>query len=514
MSISRRGFISGGAATAAGLALPRVADARALVNSAVGGFITDPTSKPSIAWPVGLDIRDFGAKGDGVTDDTAAIQAAINACRLTGGTVHFPVGVYLVTASLDVTLASGDPLHGMTFAGNGCPQSDSNVTTGPLIHAKHTGHVFDCSGRRDIWWENIGIFGDATTTPQTGWFMARNAAGSGAGRHRFLNCRTVGSFSKAYVYNYAAEEVTFIACDFVNAKANVDGMVTTSYNILSLSSTFITIATGIQSMTVVDIQGGSHQVTGGTGTVFRLDGVTGMWMRGCWMFAGSKTTAGLALVFLDGTNSASGAIVMDQCIGENATHLQTYGLYAANGTRTWVGITVRDCRWATGTYAIYGDNSQTFDGLTVEQLVERASRGISVLNFRDSYFRGANNVVVVRGTSTKSVLIGNAVNWTIAARSTDIWLDTLTGTINLNGLRVEEGMSAPTMGAVALVAGRKVVATTKVTASSRILLTTQIPGGTPGWLQVSTRAAGTSFTITSSSGSDTSTVAWLLLEPG
>lgn len=37
------------------------------------------------------DVRDFGANGDGVADDTTAIQRAIDA----GGTVHFPKGTYL-----------------------------------------------------------------------------------------------------------------------------------------------------------------------------------------------------------------------------------------------------------------------------------------------------------------------------------------------------------------------------------------------------------------------------------
>jgi hypothetical protein len=81
------------------------------------------------------------------------------------------------------------------------------------------------------------------------------------------------------------------------------------------------------------------------------------------------------------------------------------------------------------------------------------------------------------------------------------------------GLRVAEGSNAK-MGTTALVAGSKVVSNTAVTANSRIYLTSQADGGTPGWLRVSARTAGTSFTITSSSGTDTSTVAYLLIEPG
>jgi hypothetical protein len=80
------------------------------------------------------------------------------------------------------------------------------------------------------------------------------------------------------------------------------------------------------------------------------------------------------------------------------------------------------------------------------------------------------------------------------------------------GLNLKEGANAR-MGASALTGGTVTVATTQVTASSRIFLTSQVDGGTPGWLRVSDRTAATSFVITSSSGTDTSTVGWMIVEP-
>lgn len=85
------------------------------------------------------------------------------------------------------------------------------------------------------------------------------------------------------------------------------------------------------------------------------------------------------------------------------------------------------------------------------------------------------------------------------------------GTVG-NGFFVKEGANA-TMGLATLVAGTVVVSTTKVTATSRILLTHQTVGGTAGFLVVSARTGGTSFTILSSNAADTSTIAWLLVEP-
>jgi hypothetical protein len=62
-------------------------------------------------------------------------------------------------------------------------------------------------------------------------------------------------------------------------------------------------------------------------------------------------------------------------------------------------------------------------------------------------------------------------------------------------------------------AGAVTVANTSVTADTRIFLTAQSLAGTAGALAVSARTPGTGFTITSSSTTDKSLVAWMLVEP-
>ena len=80
------------------------------------------------------------------------------------------------------------------------------------------------------------------------------------------------------------------------------------------------------------------------------------------------------------------------------------------------------------------------------------------------------------------------------------------------GINISEGVNAR-QGVVTLMAGEAVVANTQVKATSRILLTSQEDGGAPGFLRVSARTPGVGFTITSSSVTDESVVAFLIMEP-
>lgn len=120
---------------------------------------------------------------------------------------------------------------------------------------------------------------------------------------------------------------------------------------------------------------------------------------------------------------------------------------------------------------------------------------------------GSGSVEQGSGSASREVTYGRtaANQWSVTGA------DVRVGTAG-RGLMVAEGSNAK-MGRATLTAGTATVNTTAVTASSEVFLTCQVPGGTVGFLRVSARTAGTSFTITSSSGSDTSTVAWMIVEP-
>lgn len=65
-------------------------------------FNQDVLFKSGRPW---LDVRAFGAVGDGVTDDTTAIQNALNAVPAGGGTVYFPPGTYLISSALAASVS-------------------------------------------------------------------------------------------------------------------------------------------------------------------------------------------------------------------------------------------------------------------------------------------------------------------------------------------------------------------------------------------------------------------------
>lgn len=85
--------------------------ARYLTDSSRGLWIDQGNQFVSVSGEV-YNVKFFGAKGDGTTDDTSAIQAAITAAT-NGGIIYFPLGRYKITSTLTVNgLTQGIALIG------------------------------------------------------------------------------------------------------------------------------------------------------------------------------------------------------------------------------------------------------------------------------------------------------------------------------------------------------------------------------------------------------------------
>jgi len=77
-----------------------------------------------VAATAAVNARGFGAKGDGKTDDTKALQAALDAARANGPVCLVPAGLYRLDGSL--TVPPGVTLCG---ASGGVPHSEQPIGT-------------------------------------------------------------------------------------------------------------------------------------------------------------------------------------------------------------------------------------------------------------------------------------------------------------------------------------------------------------------------------------------------
>lgn len=117
----------------------------------LGLFLAHPAAAARFPGDSGvLNVRDFGAKGNGVDDDTAAVQAAIDAAgndtkaafwrtRI----VYLPAGTYLVSRTLERHYGDGDFASGMILIG------ESRATTILQLHDHAAGYA-DANAPRGV----------------------------------------------------------------------------------------------------------------------------------------------------------------------------------------------------------------------------------------------------------------------------------------------------------------------------------------------------------------------------
>lgn len=119
------------------------------VNSSVNTPVKPGISSINVT-PSGkaVDIKDYGAKGDGLTDDTEAIIAAVK--NAADGLVEFPGGSYRITRSIEIFLSENGPM-GLSGKGGGARIMMDGEGPAFRIIGTHEGASYPHTIKPEIW---------------------------------------------------------------------------------------------------------------------------------------------------------------------------------------------------------------------------------------------------------------------------------------------------------------------------------------------------------------------------
>ncbi|MFZ4143398.1 glycosyl hydrolase family 28-related protein [Streptomyces griseoincarnatus] len=493
-----------------------------------------------------LNVKDFGAEGDGTTDDTAAIQAALAACPM-GGVVYLPAGAYRTSAPLTIPPAvtlQGTHTNLMAVVGltdPPCyikPLADFVGTAVILFLDEIDGGYSTISAEHRIL--NVMIDGGDLVDPGIDGIRARGNIQNvglrdvtvrrvtGAGIHTEFN----GGF---YPYSWRLHRVMTDNCGWHGFIFEV-----------------------MTDITMIDCQAIGNGANG-----FEIDNAANSQMVGCR--AEWNDNHGIHLTGDWATGTGSGGMLLGDCSTDrngyngvlvDATgnppiqienlHTRRDGRNNGLGGGDYAGLA---CDSATvpvlvgmvtcypgvdddGTQANSPQYGARFTGCTYVSVTSGFLHADTA-----GWSDGGGNTVLRRGPNigertgtTAAPVDAFAEAWAAAGNFTvggyfatasgqsdgqwNIWSPT-TKALNLGaaggGIAIAEGANAR-MGVATLAAGTVTVANTSVTATTRVAVFRQAAGGTLGHLSV-TADPGVGFTVDSSSAADTSTVAWVLVEP-
>ena len=113
-----------------------------------------------------ISVKDFGAVGDGVTDDTVAIQAAVNATPK-GTTIYFPAGTYAVSDAITINkplvVRGAGPGSFVADTGGAYLKQTNNTKNGFTLVPTADGYFFGAWGILDVHFYDLAIVGPSTS---------------------------------------------------------------------------------------------------------------------------------------------------------------------------------------------------------------------------------------------------------------------------------------------------------------------------------------------------------------
>jgi parallel beta-helix repeat protein len=507
------------------------------------------------------NVLDYGAVGDGVADDSAAIQAAITDLTASGGTLFFPNGTYKIEST--VTLASNVSLIANTNAaltldvaevGLQIPASATNITISgftisgtfsraissalsdtctnikiigntisgaTLVGAGYTSGIFllgasDCLVKENTLSGN-GMGGIADFSADIA-FYAPNATSTGS-RNRVLDNTCKSTTVKYHITAFNIDNCLIdgnYCSGAQTSSANNDGYGivvydTASYTLPYTLTNFNTISnntvTGTEGTGIYVVSTSNTTVTGNTVSyVATVQNDTTLPVGGIVInggFSSQNTVVGNTVSSSGKDGIVSSANLTTTISGNTVTASAQHGIHlrGANQSITVTGNTVS----GNTERGIYDDaTAKTYITISGNTFNSNTESGIDI--------NGMTQSVVSNNVSSSNNLFGVLNGGDFNSITNNVLFGNTSGAFSGVGtgnmLRGNKFSNGECQGVATLVAGTVTVGTVEIRSTDIVLTTRSSLGGTLGNLTVRSIVSGTSFVIDSSSATDTSSVYW------
>jgi hypothetical protein len=364
---------------------------------------------------------DFGAVGNGTTDDTTALQNAINNAIANKKSLFIPGGTYKTTATLTISnpYSQGFQLFG-----------DGEGTT--VIVAYHIGNaVLSMIGATNCCIEKLTLQGNSGIFPKCGIIVGRSSASS-SGWHQFNDINVLGSFSVAAIYNIASE-----GNGWYDIFVNMDATSTAKYGLVYSGSDLESIG-GLTASSCLDnfFYNFSCYVSGpNIVAAIYIQGAVATGNIG--FYGGYLVTNQANYVYIttgiqDGLDTY-GNIVFDNVNGETSgsnPNVTGFRLTAQSGNQFLRNLTIRNCSllvgfggefinqnallglkncWIDGWGIIAANNFAYPAGSTLNAYGDSAGQNTGYINIGNGYFRQGSytpTITAQTGTITAYTAIG------------------------------------------------------------------------------------------------------------
>ena len=205
-----------------------------------------------------VDVRAFCATGNGTTDDTAAIQSAIEYAKTNGGEVYFPKGTYMLSSLLfnagTYGIASALMVYdGMTLrfdAGAVLKRGSAAVTH--MLYNYNAAGATGYDGGRDI--TIIGATIDANGTGYAANITPLNF--THATRIKIRDCRFVDGYGWHYIEVNSCTDVEISGCEFSDSANSEDVQIDAAVGAGNLGADDGTVCTDVRIFNNVFIMSG------------------------------------------------------------------------------------------------------------------------------------------------------------------------------------------------------------------------------------------------------------------